>query len=177
MEDSYAISATLKGDIDSFEILVNRYYRGLFNHLYVMVRDESLADDLAQESFIQAFKALRRYNPEYRFSTWLYRIGTNLALKSLRKQRSIRLDDIPELPDGHDPGKATIVEQTEAQVRAAIALLPLKYQTVISLFYWHDQSYDEIATTLSVPVGTIKTWLHRAKQALKHSLEESLWID
>jgi RNA polymerase sigma-70 factor (ECF subfamily) len=170
MSEQELIAQINAGDPDAFGFFVEQYYRGLFNHLYLMVKEPDWAEDLTQEAFVKAYLQLHRYDSRYRFSTWLYRIGTNGALNSLRRRQAVSLDDIPELPDAYDAAAAGQVEAREAAVRGAVARLPLKYQTVVSLHYWQDLTYEEAALALGVPVGTVKTWLHRAKQLLKQDL-------
>lgn len=170
MNESAVIKEVLSGHKDAYAPLVDRYLPGLYIHLFALVKDEDSAHDLAQSAFIKAYDSLDRYNPKYRFSTWLYRIATNDALKHLKRQQRIGLDDIPEIPDTYDPLEATRVEQREARVRAAVGKLPLRYQTVISLYYWQNAPYAEIAIILGIPIGTVRTWLGRAKDRLEELL-------
>lgn len=174
MNDQQIIASVRAGKKEAYGELVDRYYKGLHNHLYQMLKDSDEAEDMAQEAFIKAFRSLKGYDSKYAFSTWLYRIATNEALKHLRRKRHVSLDSIPELPDNYDPGAALRLEAREEEVRLAISRIPLKYQTVISLHYWNSMKYEEIAVVMEVPVGTIKTWLHRAKTTVKEELEKDL---
>lgn len=126
-----------------------------------------MADDITQDTFVKAYKSLGSYDPKFAFSTWLYRIGHNLALNQIRANRTFALDDeqVAQIP-AVDSDSAE-VEDREAAVREAVGHLALKYRTVIVLHYWQKKEYSEIAEILDVPVGTVKTWLHRAKQQLK----------
>lgn len=171
MKDQDVITQVLSGNRDAYGLLVDRYYKGLFNHLFLMLKEADAAEDVCQTAFIKVFYALENYNPEYKFSTWLYRIGTNEGLKALQHKQPIGLDEIPELPDRYDPNEAQAVEAREAKVRLAVTQLSLKYQTVISLHYWQGLKYEEVAQVMDVPVGTIKIWLHRAKNELKQILD------
>jgi RNA polymerase sigma-70 factor, ECF subfamily len=170
VDETEVIAEVLGGHKDAYSSLVERYHPGLYIHMYALVKDEDTAHDLTQTAFIKAYDSLHRYNPSYRFSTWLYRIGTNDALKHLKRHQRIGLDDIPELPDTYDPHEALRIESREARVRRAVAKLPLKYQTIISLYYWHNTPYAEIANILGIPIGTVRTWLSRAKQQLEKIL-------
>src|SRR6185312_12395937 len=112
---------------------------------------------------------LDRYNPQFRFSTWLYKIATNLALTHLRKRRTIRLDE-DELDRimSNLPGTMDLVMYQE--LREAVDALPTNYRTVVSMHYWHGKSYSEIAMQMGTSVGSIKSWMSRARKQLKEVL-------
>jgi RNA polymerase sigma-70 factor (ECF subfamily) len=136
-----------------------------------MVKDEDVANDMAQEACIKAYLQLGRYRPEHRFSTWLYKIATNTCLDYLRSRHHVALDDIPELPANSPLPEAEASANDEARrLHQAVAKLPLKYQTAISLYYWQDLSYEEIADIMNTPLNTVRTWLRRAKEQLQEEL-------
>jgi RNA polymerase sigma-70 factor (ECF subfamily) len=171
MDEHEIIKQILGGDIEKYRLLLERYQKGLVHHCLNMVNDYDIANDLTQEACIKAYLQLKRYKEDYRFSTWLYKIATNLCLDFLKKRRHVSLDDIPEpMSNLPSPQEQIIKNEVTTKLYQTIKQLPLKYQTVISLYYWQEQSYEEIAEIMNVPLGTVRTWLKRAKDALKEEL-------
>ncbi|HET9173955.1 MAG TPA: sigma-70 family RNA polymerase sigma factor [Candidatus Saccharimonadales bacterium] len=173
IHETTAIMDVQAGNADSYRIVVERYHRGLIQHLYNLTRDVALAEDIAQDAFVRAYEKIAQYNPEYAFSTWLYKIADNLAYNHLRRARPTMAleeheeriaDDRPSLEEFTDR------EITKRSVQAALETLPLAYRQVIALYYWDNFSYEEIAAIMDRPVGTVRTWLHRAKQQLRKEL-------
>ena len=164
------IARSLDGDNAAYGQLIDRYKNALYRHCFAIVRDEDVAEDIAQEAFITAYYKLRTYNPHYRFSTWVFKIATNKALTWLKKtKRDVRADDdvIDRIVSPH-PGPDDHVRHRELHV--AVEQLQPKHRAVISLYYWHGLSYDEIAAALQSPLGSVKVWMRRAKQQLKKEL-------
>jgi len=163
------INQILDGDAAAYGELIDRYKEGLYRHCFQFVRDEATAEDIAQEAFISAYTHLDRYDSTYRFSTWLYKIGTNLALQFMRRHQPRLLEDgeidlvISSLP-------ATDQLARDNEVRAAVSQLPLRLGQAINLHYFEGKSYEQIAKELKTPKGTIKARLHRAKKHLKEIL-------
>lgn len=171
MDEKNIIKEILEGEVDKYKLLLDRYQPGLVRHCFVMTHDYEMANDITQEASIKAYFQLNKYDANYRFSTWLYKIATNICLDYLKKRKNVSLDDIPEPASS----EASILEKMDKRERAktlhgAVRELPVKYQTVISLYYWEELSYEEIATVMNVPLGTIRTWLKRAKEQLKEVL-------
>lgn len=173
-EELKAIERVLEGDNDAYRVLVERYHKGLINHLYSVVGEREVAEDLAQEAFIKAFDKLETYNPKYAFSTWLYKIGTNKAYSHLRKRRHLPLFDAEQHSSDQDVEDEVERREQQRRVRASVARLPNHYRAVVSLYYWRGLSYEELALAVDAPVGTVKTWLHRAKSELREDLGEEL---
>lgn len=169
-DDVTAINAVLSGDKAQYRVVVERYHRGLINYLYNMTRDSTIAEDLAQDAFLQAFRKLSTYNSAYSFSTWLYAIASNIAKDHFKKNSRI----LRVVPDGRaselSPDEAFTQSARAQNVRDAIATLKPDYQQVINLFYWENKSYEEIATIVGCPIGTARTWLSRGKQQLEEQL-------
>lgn len=164
------IARSINGDHDAYATLVDRYKNALYHHCFAIVRQEDAAEDLAQETFITAYYKLRLYNPAYRLSTWLFKIATNKALTWLKKAaHEIATDDelIANIASGHIPPD---VETQYGELHTAVGKLQPKYRSVISLYYWQGLSYQEIATVLSAPTGSVKVWMRRAKQELRKEL-------
>jgi len=138
------IAQILDGDEETYAALIDRYKEGLYRHCFRFTHDEDEAEDIAHEAFIEAFVHLDRYNPQFRFSTWLYKIATNLALTHLRKRRTVRLDE-GELDRIMSDLPGTIDLAMYQELREAVDALPTNYRTVVSMHYWQGKSYREIA--------------------------------
>ncbi len=129
--------------------------------------DEYLSDDLAQETFIKAWLALRSFKGISSFSTWLYRIGYNEFYSHMRRQRETPLGDRPLPQEAHESAVAT---EAALDVRAALASLGEAERAVVTLHYLDDLPLKKIATIMSLPLGTVKSHLHRAKGKMQHLL-------
>jgi RNA polymerase sigma-70 factor, ECF subfamily len=172
-QEKAVISEVLDGHPEQYRYLVERYHRGLIQHLYNLTRSDQLAEDVAQEAFIRAYDKLAQYNPDYAFSTWLYKIADNIAYRNLKQAKPTT--DISEvenlIPDDQPtPPELAEVSFTKDSVREAVQTLPVAYQQVIALYYWDNFNYEEIANIIGHPVGTVRTWLFRAKEQLRKEL-------
>ena len=174
-----------QGDEASFELLLQRYRRPLCHFLNRMVRDAAQAEDLAQEVFLRVYRARREYEPSAKFTTWLFRIATNLALNALRdgrhRQSEVSIDAPTEAEDGSEmplevPDGAPVVEQQlverdrVAVIRRAIFALPEKQRAAVLLHKYQELDYDEIARILGCSVSALKSLLFRAYEALRVEL-------
>lgn len=180
MTDEELVRTVLAGDRERFAELVERYQGRLVNYLQRLVRDLDEAHDLAQEVFVRVYQALDRFDPQYRFSTWLFRVAQNAAIDLIRKRR-IRLVPLvqpdAERSEGYrelelasdDPSAQDRLEGDEraARVRAAIERLPWEYQELIVMRHYGELAYEEIADSKQMPLGTVKNKLFRARQMLK----------
>jgi RNA polymerase sigma-70 factor (ECF subfamily) len=181
--DEELVRSVLAGDRERFGELVERYQGRLVNYLYRLVRNLDEAHDLAQEVFVRVYQALDRFDPQYRFSTWLFRVAQNAAIDLIRKRRFrlVPLSRPDEEGDGtyeleleaDDPGALVAIESEERdeQVRRAIDGLPWEYRELILLRHYGELAYDEIAQAKGMPLGTVKNKLFRARQMLKTVLE------
>lgn len=172
MSQQQLITASKDGDAAAFGELVDQYKTALVRHCYVIVRDSDVAQDIAQDSFIAAYRYIASYDEtKAKFSTWLFKIGTNNALKyisSQAKTRPFEDDEIDKVPSPHlEPSQAA----EHAELHVAVQHLPARYRAVVSMYYWEGMSYAEIADILYKPDGTIKVWLLRAKESLRKELE------
>ncbi|MFQ5512001.1 MAG: sigma-70 family RNA polymerase sigma factor [Candidatus Krumholzibacteriia bacterium] len=181
-EDRELIVRARKGDEAAFRALLAKYERAVFNICLRMARNPEQAEDLAQESFMKVFSMLERYNPAYAFSSWLFKITSNLCIDSIRKRK---LDTLPldqpihsaagefarqyESPE-ENPERKMMNRERMARVQEAIESLPPHYRIMILLRHQQDLSYEEIAETLEVPLGTVKARIHRAREMLKSRL-------
>jgi RNA polymerase sigma-70 factor (ECF subfamily) len=181
--DEALVRSILAGDRERFELLVERYQTRLVNYLYRMVRNLDEAHDLTQEVFIRVYQALDRYDSQYRFSTWLFRVAHNAAIDVIRKRRVqlvplSRLADEGsdatvdlELPDGQPSALDTLQgRELDASIRSAIDALPWEYRELILLRHYGELAYEEIAEVKAMPLGTVKNKLFRARQMLKQHL-------
>lgn len=174
------IQRAQKGDHDAFAALVNEHRRYVYNLAFRVVRDENEALDLTQETFVRAWTALPNFRGQSKFRTWLYRITTNLCynrLPGLRRSLNDLGDDaMGEIPETNWDTPAQKFETSEIKVylQKAIDDLDPNYKLLITLRYQNDLSYEEISSTLNLPLGTVKTGLFRAKEKLRLALANYL---
>ena len=170
------------GDDASFDLLLQKYRLPLVNFLFRMVRDAATAEDLAQEVFLRVYRARKQYSPSAKFTTWLFRIATNLALNSVRDNRHRRMDvslDAPveedeaprELPAREMRIDEHMVERDRAQfIRRAVAALPEKQRVAVLLHKYEEMDYGEIAKILECSESALKSLLFRAYETLRVEL-------
>lgn len=181
--DEELVRQTLSGNREAFSQIIGRYQHRIYHLAYQMCRDRDLADDWAQEVFLRAFRQLARFDPVRPFPPWLFRLATNVCLNEARRvgPPSISLDETTE--DGEprwvpDPGPTPEVELESAdlrrQVQRAIDCLPEKYRLAIWLRHMEDLDYGEIAKIMNLPLGTVKTYLHRGREQLREILKPHL---
>lgn len=184
--DEELVASVLEGDVDLYGEIIGRYKGRLTNYLFRMLHNEEDAHDLAQEVFIKIYGALDRFDPRYRFSTWLFRVAQNAAIDRIRK-RKLRLVSLHrpsdgesdggdwELPgDGRTPYQDARNVERGAAIREAIDALPWEYRELITLRHYGELSYDEIAKLKEMPLGTVKNKLFRGRQMLKEQLADYL---
>jgi RNA polymerase sigma-70 factor (ECF subfamily) len=179
--DEQLIAGVLAGDDGSYGMLVTRYKDLVYTIAVRIVGDEDDAEDVAQETFLRAYRALPRFRGDSKFSSWLYRIATNRALTHLKRRRrrapTVDIDAGPHVEGGalesagrDDPERLVLDDEFRRRVRAAVLELPEQYRVVVTLFYLEERSYKEVAATLGIPMGTLKTHLHRARALLRELL-------
>lgn len=164
------IAQSLDGNHEAYGVLVDRYKNAIYHHCFAIVRDEDLAEDIAQETFITAYYKLRLYKQKYKLSTWLFKIATNNALNVLKKRkRESHVDDtfFDTIPS-NQPEPGMLAQYSE--LHRAVGELEARHRIVISLYYWHGLSYQEIASVMSSPIGSVRGWMYRAKEALRKEL-------
>src|SRR5438876_3582249 len=172
--DQDVVKACLAGDADAFAGLVERYGGRVYNIALRITSDGDAAKDCAQEAFIRAYRALHQYDPALPFGPWLFRITTNASLNYVQRWHAHQttVDELPDAPEEADEGpEETAVRHEElAEVVAAMADLPPAYRAALTLRHMQQLSYQEVADTLGIPLGTVKTHLHRARAALRSRL-------
>lgn len=183
-QDRATVLRALDGDQRAFQELHQKYERALFHHVLRLVKKSEWVDDLVQEAFIKAFKALSSYSPAYAFSTWLYKIATNHTIDFLRKRRlkTYSLDKPLQTKDGememqvpdetYRPDRAIVEDQRRTLIQEAIDQLPPKYNRVIVMRHQQDKAYQEIADELALPLGTVKAHIFRARELLNKYLRD-----
>jgi RNA polymerase sigma-70 factor (ECF subfamily) len=184
VSDEQLVHLALGGDRRAFEQLVRRHQTGLVNHLFRQTGQRELAFDLAQEVFLKVHTALPRFNPKYRFTTWVYRIATNRAIDVMRRKTVplCSLDetdrDVPHhstLADGAPaPDEVLVYTELQQRLERAIEELPADYRRLLLLRNQQHYRYDEIAWITDLPIGTVKNRIFRAREILRETLNDSL---
>ena len=187
LPDADVVSLAQQGRDAAFRELVRRYERPVFSLIFRMVRDRELAEDLAQDTFIKVLNHIDRYRPEFKLSSWLFKIANNVAIDHLRRRHldTVSIDGSPHAmtQDAIEATSFDVVGQQESAleeleakelgsaIERAIASLRPEYRSCIMLRHVEGRSYEEIAATLDLPLGTVKTYIHRARHELRRALE------
>ncbi|WP_353948716.1 RNA polymerase sigma factor SigW [Sporolactobacillus sp. Y61] len=186
-QEKRLIKKVKKGDHQAFAELVDRYKNSVFNICFRMVGNRQEAEDLSQETFIRAYNHIDRFDINRRFSTWIFRIATNLSIDSLRRKKaSVSLDaEVPgtdglslntmlsDPDESSHPDKHLLRSETEQWVQHGIAQLPEKYRSAVVLKYIEELSLKEISEVMDLPIGTVKTRVHRGREMLRKTLVAS----
>lgn len=176
VDEREAIDRCLAGDKDGFATIVALYQAQVLALCLRMTGNREDAADVAQQTFVTIYRHLDRYDPDQPFRPWLYRIATNECIGFLRRhrrhaERAGPTDALDQLADpDHGPQALADLAVDRERVRQAVAELPLPYRTVVVLYYFQEQSYQQIAQQTGLAIGTISTQLHRAKRLLKERL-------
>lgn len=185
-EQAY-IQRAQKGDQEAFAALVDEHQRYIYNLALRVLKDENEALDLTQETFVRAWTALPNFRGQSQFRTWLYRIVTNLCYNRLphlrRSLMDLGDDVISEMPETDlsldNPARGVESRELRSHLHQAMEALDENYRLLITLRYQNELSYEEMASMLNLPLGTVKTGLFRAKEQLRRALEkyqELSWI-
>ncbi|HEX9387181.1 MAG TPA: sigma-70 family RNA polymerase sigma factor [Anaerolineales bacterium] len=173
------ITKAQNGERNAFSELVCIHAQGVRNVIYRMCGDPQIAEDAAQETFIQAWKHLPSYRPQTSLRNWLYRIAVNAATDLLRKEKHIlpnALEDLQLRDPQLGPEALFFEEERMALIQKAILSLPEASRVVLVLREYEGMSYHEIADALDIPVGTVMSRLNYARKSLKDKLEQSLFV-
>ncbi len=187
LPDADVVRLAQQGREPAYRELVRRYERPVFSLVYRMVRDRELAEDLAQDTFVKVLNHIDRYSPEFKFSSWLFKIANNVAIDHLRRRRieTVSIDGSPHAATAAEVEASALeleaeeesaLDELEARelgtaIERAIARLRPEYRACIMLRHVEGRSYEEIAATLDLPLGTVKTYIHRARHELRRALE------
>ncbi|HEV8160185.1 MAG TPA: sigma-70 family RNA polymerase sigma factor [Pyrinomonadaceae bacterium] len=186
LSDHQLIEATKSGDELAFAEIMRRYRSPITNYIYRFLNDYEEAVDLAQETFVRVYFAIERYHTEFAFSTYIYRIATNLAISEIRRRKRRRLVSLTGLfqytdeeaqdfnpPDGKSlPDENLIESEQSTTIARAIATLPEKYRAPIILRDIEGRSYEEIAQIMELGLGTTKSRISRARGLLREKLQK-----
>lgn len=188
LSDQAVVALAQEGREPAYRELLARYERPVFTLIFRMVRDRELAEDLSQETFVKVLNNIDRYSTDFKFSSWLFKIANNVTIDHLRK-RHLETVSIEGSPDASTPEqqKATALaivspgesplEELESKelgsaIEKAIGKLRPEYRSCILLRHVEAYSYEEIAEIVGLPLGTVKTYIHRARQELREALED-----
>ncbi|HEX5725917.1 MAG TPA: sigma-70 family RNA polymerase sigma factor [Longimicrobiaceae bacterium] len=186
VSDHDLVARAQQGSEKAYRELLGRYQRPVFSLIYRMVRDREQAEDLAQETFIRVFNHIDRYDPQFKFSSWIFKIATNLTIDAIRKKEpatvsidgsryatsaeDIEASTITVESKDENPEQLLVAKELGSEIEVAIARLRPEYRTAILLRHIDGREYQEIAEIMSVPLGTVKTYIHRARHELRDSL-------
>ena len=185
MDDLKIIESCLLGNTQIFSRLIDNYKNMVYNLAYRMSNSPHEAEDISQEAFMRAYQSLARFNPSYKFSTWLYQITLNIIRDKFKRKEieyvsldtPVETDDSEFFPQPADftnnPEQIITQKENIREIQQAILSLPLKYREVLVLRHLQDLSYIEIANILKLPKGTVKIRLYRAREQLKKILTDS----
>ena len=179
-DEAQFVAASKQGDQDAFAQLVQRYQRRIFNLVFRMLQHYEEACEVTQEAFLAAWQGLPSFRGDARFSTWLYRIAYNCALKQLEQRKRdkalqvvVQAEQVVANTGQEEPVDAALERHArQALVHEHLSELPSKYRIVLVLRHLQEMTYEEMAEILSMPIGTIKTHLFRARNLLKERLEK-----
>lgn len=178
MSDAALVELVLNGDQDVFAVLVERYKDAVQNLAYRMLGNTTEAEDVTQETFVRAYTQLVTYKSAHKFSTWLLSIASHLSIDQLRRRRflALPLEDVPFLEwivdAGVSPEQSALQGERQDEIQDYLQRLPAKYRAVIVLRYWHDFSYEEIASALNLTPPLVKARLHRARELLARYIHQ-----
>jgi RNA polymerase sigma-70 factor (ECF subfamily) len=188
LSDAEVIARCQRGEVEPFSILVRRYQDRVYHLTLRLLENADDALDAAQEAFLRAFSALSRFDLERPFAPWLTQIAANVSIGMLRKRRpgTVFLDALAEeeadtlieaavgARDWGDPQRQLDHAIREEAIQRAVLALPEPYRTVVLLRHLEEMSYEAISAALEMPLGTVKTHLHRARERLRRALSEEL---
>ncbi len=188
LPDADVAALAKEGREPAFRELVRRYERPVFSLIFRMVRDRELAEDLAQDTFIKVLNNIDRYRSEFKLSSWLFKIANNVTIDHLRRRQlaTVSLDGSPHAATAAEAQATSLDVESRGQsaleaiesrelgsaIEQAIGKLRPEYRSCILLRHVEGRSYEEIAATLDLPLGTVKTYIHRARHELREALED-----
>ena len=182
-DEKELIERCKKGDIDAFDQLIRSYEKRVYNFAYHMAQNQAQAEDVMQEAFIRVFNSIHTFRGEANFSTWLFKIVTNVFLderKRAKSRQTVPLDEFIELEEdtvtrqiedtGPTPDVVVQTRERDQLLKDAIQTLPEYQRAMVVFYHFQGKSYEEIADIMNLPIGTVKSRLNRARLALKEKL-------
>ena len=187
VSDHELVSRAQQGSEKAYRELLGRYQRPVFSIIYRMIRDREQAEDLAQETFVRVFNHIDRYDPRYKFSSWIFKIATNLTIDWIRRKElntvsidgsrnavtaeQIEATSITIASPDENPEELLVAKQLGEEIEQAIGKLRPEYRAAILLRHVEGREYQEIAEILALPLGTVKTYIHRGRNELREQLQ------
>lgn len=183
-EDKKFAEQALRGDEEAFEMIIRKYQQPLLNYIGRMVGDRELALDFTQEVFIRTYSSLHSYQPQYKFSTWLFKIASNFIIDHWRKKKidAFSLDQQPKFNDSLPPLQVSAdeksivskfeISQIKDRIEYALERIPASLREVFVWRHINEFSYEEIADIKGLPIGTVKNRVFQAKEMIRKQLEE-----
>ncbi len=170
--DRMLVEAARGGSTEAFATLVDRYRSPIVRLAYRLTHDADESKDIAQDVFLRAYNRLGEFQPDRPFARWLFVIARNASLDAIRRRRRAAVYAFKEEAQPVEPGPEELALRNDeaTRVHAALEALPLKYRDVLDLYYLRGLLYREIALELSIPIGTVKTYISRAKRRLRTEL-------
>jgi RNA polymerase sigma-70 factor (ECF subfamily) len=177
-DDQADVTKVLAGEISAYEGIVQRWQGPLINLAYRFCHDRGRAEELAQEAFLRAYRALGQWRQDAVFSTWLFALATNLYRSELRRipTRNVSIDDVAEPADPRACDGGLEDQDRDTAVRRAVFALPPKYREALILFYFHEMDVPSAALSLGLPEGTFKARLFRGREMLRSKLPQLLAV-
>lgn len=176
LSDRFLVDAVISGDDEAFRVLIEREQANVIGLCRRILGDRREAEDVAQEAFVRAYRALPTYRGDGPFGAWLGRIASRLALARLKRPSELRADPTREqgwlvdAADSVDPQLMALDEERRAEVLHAVSTLPEPQRRIVAMRFYGDMSLEEISTATGAPVGTVKSRLHRALAALRRRM-------
>lgn len=174
LSDLELVVRTKEGDPEAFSELVLRHQQMIYNVAYRYMRDPVLAEDMAQEAFLKGYRLLHGFRGDCSFSTWMYRVTCSVCLTELNRRK--RRGEV-ELQPSHTSESAVHPAEDfdiPEHLRRCVSKLSDRYATIVTMYYLKDISYEEITRALNIPMGTLKTWMFRARKQLRKIVEKEL---
>lgn len=174
MTDRELVEKAQAGDTACFDELVRRHQTIVYNLAWRYMREAAAAEDMAQEAFLKAFRMLSGFRGDSTFSTWMYRVTSSVCLTELNRRK--RRGEVALTPavEGQLSVEDAPASDTPDAIRRCVRKLPDHYAQIITLYYLQEASYEEIAEIMDVPLGTLKTWMHRARKQLREIVERDI---
>jgi RNA polymerase sigma-70 factor, ECF subfamily len=185
--DHDLVARAQQGSEKAYRELLVRYQRPVFSIIYRMIRDREQAEDLAQETFVRVFNHIERYDPRFKFSSWIFKIATNLTIDWIRRKEldtvsidgsrnavtaeQIEATSITLASQDENPEELLEAKELGEEIETAISRLRPEYKAAILLRHVEGREYQEIAEILSLPLGTVKTYIHRGRNELRDQLQ------
>ena len=172
--DEALVRRAKRGNAEAFSTLVRRHQHTVYSLALRYMRDPALAEDMAQEAFLKGFRLLRGFRGDCRFSTWMYRVTCSVCLTEIAR-RGKRGEVTMESAGAEQSYEENPAARDSAEiVRRCVTQLPERYATIVTMYYLDQAPYEEIAAAMKIPVGTLKTWMFRARKELRALVEKEL---